>query len=334
MIYIFLTLQTYEKNQPTAFIKNAITSLDDETLKSYLKNNNQDEKLLSVYKEQINDKNLKIVKKDEETFEAILNNRVLFEIKTKNIGTETKLGMFSYEKREVLDIIPNLSRGLIFYNVTIPSNYSLYINNKKIDEPTTKEKYKNLDYMYQNESMPYIATYEINNLDKEQNIKVIGEYNNEVKLKKEKYSYKLDKNYLSFDTYEEAKQYLSSEIDIWDFAHKWSLFLTNDLSGLSHGYNTIKSYFIEGTQMNLRAYNWAHNVDITFTSKHTLKNPTFTNEKLSNFTIYSKNAFSCEIYLEKNMVVNKEDQVDIMHDYLYFIKDNDTWKVVNIKAGE
>ena len=334
LIYIFLTLQTYEKNQPTAFIKNAITNLDDETLKSYLKNNNQNENLLSVYKEQINDKNLNIVKKDEGTFEAILNNRVLFEIKTKNIGTETKLGMFSYEKREVLDIIPNLSRGLIFYNVTIPSNYSLYVNNKKIDEPTTKEKYKNLDYMYQNESMPYIATYEINNLDKEQNIKVIDDYNNEVKLKKEKYSYKLDKNYLSFDTYEEAKKYLSSEVDIWDFAHKWSLFLTNDLSGLSHGYNTIKSYFIEGTEMNLRAYNWAHNVDITFTSKHTLKNPTFTNEKLSNFTIYSKNAFSCEIYLEKNMVVNKEDQVDIMHDYLYFIKDNDTWKVVNIKAGE
>ena len=46
-----------------------------------------------------------------------------------------------------------------------------------------------------------LQTYEINNLDKEQNIKVIDEYNNEVKLKKEKYSYKLDKNYLSFDTY-------------------------------------------------------------------------------------------------------------------------------------
>ena len=45
-------------------------------------------------------------------------------------------------------------------------------------------------------------------------------------------------------------------------------------------------------------------------------------------------AFSCEIYLEKNMIVNGKDQLDVMHDYIYFIKDNGVWKVVNIKAGD
>ena len=152
--------------------------------------------------------------------------------------------------------------------------------------------------------------------------------------KQNKYSYTLEKNYINVDSYDEAKKYLSSEVDIWDFAHKWSLFLTNDLSGLAHGYNTIKTYFIEGTSMSKQAYNWAHGIDINFTSRHKLKDPTFTNEKLNNFTIYSKDAFSCEIYLEKNMIVNGKDQLDVMHDYIYFIKDNGVWKVVNIKAGE
>ena len=41
-----------------------------------------------------------------------------------------------------------------------------------------------------------------------------------------------------------------------------------------------------------------------------------------------------EIYLEKNMIVNGKDQLDVMHDYIYFITDNGVWKVVNIKAGD
>lgn len=334
LIYIFLTLKSYEKGQTTNVIKDTILSLDDSTLKEYLKDNKQSEDLLDEYKKQINDKDVKIVKKDKDNYEVILNNRVLFEITTKFISTETKLGIFSYEKREITSIKPNLERGLIFYDVTIPSTYKLYVNNKLVEEPTTKEKYKNLDNMYQNDSMPYMATYEVNGLTKEESIKVINEYDEEVKLKQNKYSYTLEKNYINVDSYDEAKKYLSSEVDIWDFAHKWSLFLTNDLSGLAHGYNTIKTYFIEGTSMSKQAYNWAHGIDINFTSRHKLKDPTFTNEKLNNFTIYSKDAFSCEIYLEKNMIVNGKDQLDVMHDYIYFIKDNGVWKVVNIKAGD
>ena len=166
LIYIFLTLKSYEKGQTTNVIKDTILSLDDSTLKEYLKDNKQSEDLLNEYKKQINDKDVKIVKKDKDNYEVVLNNRVLFEITTKYISTETKLGIFSYEKREITSIEPNLKRGLIFYNVTIPSTYKLYVNNKLVEEPTTKEKYKNLDNMYQNDSMPYMATYEINGLTK------------------------------------------------------------------------------------------------------------------------------------------------------------------------
>lgn len=334
LIYIFLTLKSYENGQTVNVVKNAILSLDDDTLKKYLKDSNQDVSLLNDYKKMIHDENVRVVKKDKEVYEVTLSNRVLFKVETKYIKTETKLGMFSYEKREIVNIEPNLSRGLVFYDVIIPSNYKLYVDGKEYTEVSKKDEYKNLSYMYQNDSMPYLVTYEIDGLVKDVSIKVMDEYDNEVKLKQNKYEYTLEKNYISVDSYEDAKSYLSSEVDIWDFAHKWSLFLTNDLSGLAHGYNTIKSYFIDGTSMSKMAYNWAHGIDITFTSKHKLKNPTFTNEKLNNFTIYSKDAFSCEIFLEKNMIVNGKDQLDVMHDYLYFIKDNGTWKVVNIKAGD
>lgn len=333
LVYIYLTLKSYEASQTDNYLKNYITSLDDKTLKKFLSDNNQSEDLLVDYKKEINDKDIKIKKIDDENFEVTLNKRVLFDIKVKNLGTETKLGLFSYEKIEVEEIIPNLKRGMKYYDVIIPSNYVLYVDDKKVSDTKLKEKYENLDYMYVSDAMPYIAKYEINNLVNEAKIKVLNEYGEEVKLNEKQFEYTLDKNYLSFDSYDEAKKYLSSEIDIWEFAHNWSLYLTKDLKGVSYGFNTLRPYFIEGTQMYQRAYNWAHSIDITFTSKHTLKNPTFTNEVLNNFKVYSKDAFSCEISLEKNMVVSGKDQVDKMHDTLYFVKYNGEWKVVNIKSG-
>ena len=334
IIYIFITLKTYEKNQITNFIKTSIANLDDSTLKEYLKDNNLDESLLKDYGELIRDKDIIIKKKDENNFEATLNKRTLFDIETKYLKTETKLGMFSYEIRKITKIIPNLDRGLIYYDITAPSTYKIIVDGKEIEQAAKTEKYKNLDFMYLNTSMPYIKTYEINNLTKEVNVEAIDEYGEKVNLEKNKFSYKVKDNYLKFDNYEKAKKYLSSEIDIWTFVHDWSLFLTDDLGGLAHGYNKIKEYFIDGSEISRRAYNWAHEVDITFTSKHTLKDPIFTNEKLNNFIIYSKDAFSCEVYSEKNMLVNNQDQKDTLHDYIYFIKDNNTWKITNIRAGE
>lgn len=333
LIYIFVTLKVYENNQSSTFIKTYIKSLDDATLKAYLDENNQSTSLLSEYKKLINDEDVTVIKKDEDSFKVMLNDRELFNVETKTLKTETKLGMFSYDVREVTNIDPNLERGLIYVDVIVPSNYKVEIDGTG-QESDKKEEYKNLSFMYANDSMPYMVTYEVNNLTKEANVKVTDEYGKNVTLNKNKFTYKLDKNNLTFDTYDEAKEYLSSEVDVWDFAHKWSLFLTKDLQGTSYGYNTIKEYFIDGTDMNTMAYNWAHNIDITFTSKHTLTNPQFTDEKLNNFVVYSKDAFSCEVYLNKHMIVNGKEQIDTMHDYLYFLKDNGDWKVVNIKAAE
>lgn len=334
LVYIYFTLESYEQHQTTNFIKNEIASISDEELKGYLSSNNLDTKLLSEYKKQINDKDINVVKKDEDNYEVILNDRVLFNVLTKFVKSETKLGMFSYEVRDIVEVKPNLERGLYYVDVIIPSNYKLYVNGDEVTKYSKREEYKNLDYMYSSSSMPYMLSYSLDSINKNDSIKVVDEYGKNVELKKSKYTYKIDKNYINVDTMSEAVNYLSSEVDVLDFARNWSLYLSRDLKGTSWGFNDLKVNFIEGTPMWERAYNWSKNVDILFISKHTLKNPIFTNEKLSNFTIYSKDAFSCEVYLEKNMVVAGKDQVDIMHDYIYFVKDNGVWKVVNIKAGE
>ena len=64
-------------------------------------------------------------------------------------------------------------------------------------------------------------------------------------------------------------------------------------------YNTIKTYFIEGTSMSKQAYNWAHGIDINFTSRHKLKDPTFTNEKLNYSKLSKKHSISKQAYTKK-----------------------------------
>ena len=84
--------------------------------------------------------------------------------------------------------------------------------------------------------------------------------------------------------------------------------------------------------MYKRIYDWAHGIDITFTSRHTLKNPTFTNEKLSNFVIYSDKAFSVDVTLEKNMTVKGEDRVMKMNDRLSFVYYDGGWKLISMES--
>ena len=85
--------------------------------------------------------------------------------------------------------------------------------------------------------------------------------------------------------------------------------------------------------MYQRAYSWATNVDITFTSIHTLDKDTFTNTKVSNWTVYNENAFSVEVYLEKNMtLIDGQKKKDVLHDIFYYVYYDGAYRLVHMKS--
>ena len=95
LIYIFLTLKSYEKGQTTNVIKDTILSLDDSTLKEYLKDNKQSEDLLNEYKKQINDKDVKAtLKKAYDT-----NGKVTLDDLTKAI--DDNIYYYNYDRIKV-----------------------------------------------------------------------------------------------------------------------------------------------------------------------------------------------------------------------------------------
>ncbi len=267
-------------------------------------------------------------------YDLKLNDNVISTVSLKNTNTYTKMAILQINEWEVEDIKTNFSEGIYKYEITIPEKYKLYINDLEVsDELITKSgDVSGLDRLTKYIEISKSKTYEINNLVYEPEIKILDEFDKEVKYEIDGEKIVIDYNFKEFKTLEDAKSYIKDDFNILELAENWSLFLTDDLIGSYHGFNRLTPYLIEDSYMYEMAYGWSHNVDITFVSKHRLKTPIFTNERIENFTIYNDFAFSCEVYLEKNMVVSGKDKVDIMHDRLYFIYYEGSYKLVNMES--
>lgn len=333
VLYIYILLVNYEENDIDQYLTTKINNLTKQELTNFLKENGKDKNLASLYEKIIKNKKYKFIEKEKNVYDAYLDEYLMFTITTKIHKTVNRFGLIKYDVLRTDNIIPNLKRGLVYYDIKIPSNYKLYIDDTLITSKDQEEKYPNLDYLYHAADMPSLVSYKINDLTGKEKIEVLDFNNNKVDLIKNNYQYTLSTPYITLNNYEEAIKYLNGEIDILSIAKNWSLFLTKDLEGPINGFSKIDDYLIKDTEIYKSAYKWATGVDITFTSKHTLKKNPFQKEKVTNFVIYDKNVFSCDVYLEKHLQVSgkKKEEIDVMNDTLYFLKEKNEWKLVNIK---
>lgn len=271
------------------------------------------------------------------------NDQKIMEVTLKVKEQKQRLGLFSYYIWDVDNYKIDAPRGLEFFDVCVPSNYTVEVNGTKLTEKDIAKSTKNEEYEKFAEyiDMPQMVIYELNNFADVPNIKITDGDGKEVETIITNNKIEIKESSIKVNSYEQAKNKINGDIDILKLAENWSLFLTDDLQGNSHGFYNLKPYLIQGSNFYSMAYAWATSVDITFVSKHTLKDSAFTNEKLDNFTIYNKNAFSCDIYLEKNMkIANGQDKTDVMHDKLYFVYyddtndgvDNPSWKLIDMKS--
>ncbi len=245
-----------------------------------------------------------------------------------------RMAILTIYEWEIADYKNYLENGIYNYDITIPSNYKLYINDKEVsDNEITKESdVKDLEKLTEYIEISKSKEYVIDKLISKPSIKIKDENNKEVSYEIKDNKIVITKPFIEVDTLEDAKKYIKDDFDIMNIAHTYSLFLSDDLTGPYHGFNTVNEFLIKDSYMYKMAYNWSRSIDITFVSNHRLKDPTFTNESLSNFVIYNDNAFSVEVYLDKNMIVSGKDLVDTMHDRLYFIYYNGSYKLVDMSS--
>ena len=269
--------------------------------------------------------------KDNPTYDIYGDDKLLFTIKLKANGDIHRMGLLTFPNWEIEDVtLPN-NRGVYYYDIHTLDRYKVLINGKELDSSNAsiKEIDSELEELGKFTTLPGTIKYEINGLTTEADIEIFDDNEKVAYIEEngEVFAYDL----YTTDSIEELNNKIVDKIDVLLIARMWSKFLTDDLSGSYHGYSTIKEYLIEDTHLWNMAYNWAHGVDITFVSNHTLLG--FDNEKVSDCELYSDKAFSCEVYLEKNMRLRSgKAKQDIMHDRLYFAYYEDAWKLVSMKA--
>lgn len=348
LIYVLISLKDYEKYEVNNFIKDSVADLsykdlvdvvDDKKLEvnKYEKLSNKKDIIKAIDKALEDKKNIKYeLNKDSKDkkkpiYDIFYKGKKVLTIKLKNKGDVTKIKILNYSKWELVDIKSHIEEGLYAVNAYLPEDYKLYINGKEVKEFSEGENDVTKIFA-QFTDLKKFNNYSITGLIEKPKVEVKDQSGKTVKTVKKDGKITLENVYYKTDSFDEAKTKLIADVDILGIAEKYSLFLTDDLNGYSHGFSTLQNYLIEGTEMYKIAYEWAHGIDITFTSRHTLKNPAFTDEKLSNFVIYSDKAFSVDVSLKKNMTVKGEDRVMEMNDRFSFVYYNDSWKLISMES--
>ena len=270
-------------------------------------------------------------------YDVYINNKPFLKVSLNGEKKITRLGLLTMQDWKVNKIEMVTDKGLYDCIIEVPNEYKVYVNDIEVKESdkVKGETLEELNELSKYADLPYIEQYKISNLLKEPKIEIKDKNGKVVSYEKdgETYSVKLETEKISDE--KDALQKIKGNIDIKQIAKDWSLYLSNDLGGSLHGFYKINQYLIKDSYMYKYAYKWATNVDITFISQHTFDNPAFSNIKVSNFEIYNENAFSCEVYLEKNMLLTKRGNrkiQDVMNEKMYFAYYNGEWKLVNMQS--
>ena len=343
LVYVYNSMIVYERNLVDNYIgylasSGKLTESVDNNLFEVSKYEVKNAKITDGIKKILKNKNLKIVKNSELTkdeayaYDLKIDNQIIATVSIKSVNSYTRMGILKINEWDTINNKTYFDHGIYHYTISIPANYKLYINNKEVDDEAKENDVIGFERLTEYIEIQKSKTYEIDNLVYEPKIKIVDEKNKEVKYIVDGNNITVKKDFKTIESFDDAKEYIKDNFDPLKLAENYSLFLTADLTGERYGFYKLSPYLIKDSYMYNMAWAWATNVDITFVSRHRLKNPVFTNESIKNCIIYNDLAFSCEIYLEKNMVVNGNDRVDTMHDRLFFIYYDNGYKLVDMKA--
>lgn len=317
--YVYISLSKYEKNQPETFIKEIVKQMKNNPSKyATIKDEH-----IEGYKNMLKNEKITIEEIDDH-YELQIEGTPIFTVKLDKGKSETKLGLLTYKILSLKEIKTISDNGAYYYKIKIPSSFTLKVNDNTFD--TVSEKVDNEEFKdMETDVIPKDHIYELKNLKEKPKIEIFNNNNELVEYKSED-GFITSHEFYKTDNY---KDKVKNPIDILEFSRNWSLYFTKDLKGGNKGFDTLKPYLIQDSKMWNSANQWITSIDRTYVSLHSLKNPVFTNESVSDCHIYSDSAFSCIIKLEKNMIVAGKDKIDTLHDRMFFVNDNG-WKFIDM----
>jgi len=223
------------------------------------------------------------------------------------------------------------------YKVSVPSNYTVYAGWEAIDSSVaTSQPISDYEYVYEYcPDMPTQLTYNLYFLENNAELRITDNRGEEV-------PFVLDNRSVTIEG--QAKEAsipgsIKSQIDVLDAAQKWSLFMTDDLTGKNNGYATMNKLLIDDSYLQEVAWKWATGIDITFTSPHKLGKDPFVDEEITDFVKYGDKCFSCTVRFKKHMILSGNMTVmDPMDSTFYFVNvaedgKDPVWLIADIREN-
>ena len=220
------------------------------------------------------------------------------------------------------------------YTMTLPDNFTVTVNGASAEEyivgRTENEKYR---YIKEYATLPGLTVYEMPDALAAPKTEITDNLGQTFEAQFDGYALEI--------TGQTGAETPSADVlspsEVLDIAKKWSLLMTGDLTGSQNGFGAMKPYLIQNSYLYNVAYKWVNGIDFTFTSSHTLEEPPFTGETVTNYVIYNENLFSCDVAFVKHMYLYKTEQyvTDEMNSTFYFFRygegDAARWVILDIQ---
>lgn len=252
--------------------------------------------------------------------------------------TRTKLGIltmsdwnlqYSLLRNDDSTFRPSES-GKYSCTVSIPQGFTLLIDGKEYTQsPAREESIDDFKFIEPYTSVPKYQVYEFDGIGFEPGFAVKNNGGEEVALSADrKNNYKAA---AEFTATAEAKKVITANMDPLEMAQLWSKFMTDDIGGKYHGFDTVveECRLLKDTSLYTQGKDWSRGVDVQFVSVHTLKG--FSKSKVDNYVKYNDNLYSCDVYTEKNLVLKTgASRTDVFDNRMFFAKIKGEWYLIDM----
>ncbi len=215
---------------------------------------------------------------------------------------------------------------LTYMTILAPDTFTVKVGENAVPESAIK-KSTNPEFQYLVglvDNLPQQAEYNIAVLQENAQISAFDSKGNAVELNSEE----KNQNLMNNETLDAVPSEVEAAINVLEVAQNWSLYMSNDFS-----FANISKLMLPNSYQYKAAKEYSTSIDRTFFSNHTLLNPAFTENKVSNFTWITEDSFSVEVSFVKHMLLTRtgEQKDDPMNDRFYFVKSDGKWLLAAMK---
>lgn len=332
-------LVIYEASQPEYTVEKVMSQFRDGSIFDELEFAQSDNRFedggiyRDKYVEEISGKNITYEKAQSgyamnPLYNVYAGDEPVARITLKEVSSKPLMFILTEQKWEVLSVEPLYETGKNEITITVPDNYSVFINGVKLDsrELTGNTiQFDELKYAAEYVKVPKLMEYHAGGMLKKPEVVI---YNNHG----EPIMYTPDENgNILVDSFVTLPIDAELSATVLQNAKNYSNFFSRDIEGCRAGVEPIAYMFPADSYYLELAENYRKN-DMWMYSAH--ETPVFANEMVSNYILYTPELFSVQVYFEKNMTLtlNGEKRQDITNTRFYYAKIDDRWVIIDMQS--